>query len=211
MSLVHIGVYVKSTSSLHGIFLAQNDWSLQWLDDRNNYIYMKWPILWSFDILIAEPWLHMVKYISANRSQYTPRSSHLCQFVIFEYCWSLLLFHLGVWEYIIELIRKSWSLEFNSSPLRNDGWNTGFLLGWPILMRKLLVSGGGICSVPQNTQLTPTIQWCVRASPRHGMSTVQTNNLGLSRRIVRQTAQTLGSHGTMASPHGLTIMAGDGC
>ena len=81
---------------------------------------------------MTEPWLHMVKYISANQ-QYTPPGT-------------------------------SW---------RSD---------------KATI----ICSVPQ-TPSSPQLSMMLFAhvSPRHGMSTVQTNNLGLSRRIVRQTAQTL--------------------
>ena len=31
--------------------------------------------------------------------------------------------------------------ETNSSPLKMDGWNTSFLLGWPIFRGELLVLG----------------------------------------------------------------------
>ena len=36
--------------------------------------------------------------------------------------------------------------ETNSLPLKMDGWNTSFLLGWPIFRGELLVSGRLICS-----------------------------------------------------------------
>ena len=35
--------------------------------------------------------------------------------------------------------------ETNSSHLKMDGWNTTFLLGWPIFRCELLVSGRVIC------------------------------------------------------------------
>ena len=50
----------------------------------------------------------------------------------------------GIWDPI------GWSMgtfpETNSLPLKMDGWNTSFLLGWPIFRGELLVSGRLICS-----------------------------------------------------------------
>ena len=39
--------------------------------------------------------------------------------------------------------------ETNSSHLKMDGWNTSFLLGWPIFRGDMLVSGKGKYTIPQ--------------------------------------------------------------
>ena len=45
---------------------------------------------------------------------------------------------INLWEWTNEMI--STLPETNSSPLKMDGWNTSFLLGWHIFRGELLVS-----------------------------------------------------------------------